>query len=689
MMKRLILAFAVLVSAAAAPFAAAQDTAAPAEAPAEAPAAPAAPAKVDNFRLTDHTGKSWEFYRFKDAPAVVLYIYGLGCPIVQKGMPALERIKADYAEKGVQVVLLNANAYDTREEVAKDAAEFGITAPILMDTTQQIARSLGVTRTAEAIVVNPKDDWRIVYRGAVDDRLDYGAQKAAPTKEWLRAALDSTLAGQPVAEPKVPVKGCIVSYVEVAALSYENDIAPILQAKCVDCHSDGGIGPFALDSHRRLATRKDMIREVIRTKLMPPWHADNYHGKFTNDRALTADEERKLLTWIDAGAARDEAAPDPLAEAAATVKHTAWALGDPGLVLQIPKEQAIPAEGVVDYRYITVPTGLTEDKWVKAIEVQPTNRAVVHHALIFVAYPKEFRRIQPRSNAGLNGYFGAYLPGQRIEPYPQGSGQFLPRGSALIFQMHYSTTGKPEVDQTRMGIYFHDAKPAKVFEIEAASETEFRIPPNTPDHPVEADEDFGGDIEVYGLSPHMHYRGGRARFEAVMPDGNVNTLLNVPFYEFDWQPMYFLQEPMPLPKESRIKVTGGFDNSAFNPKNPNPNTWVFFGEQSFEEMFIGYVAYGRPMDEARYQPEAIDPAEYIGYGQQLTPENLVGTKWRMMRRIELEFQAGGVVVANGTLRGKWRTEGSDIYIESSMEDIWLSIIGDELLFRGRPLKRIQ
>ena len=657
---------------------------------AAAPAPAPTPERVDNFRLNDQAGKSWEFYRFKDAPAVVIYVYGLGCPIVQKGMPGLERLKADYAEKGVPFVLLNPGAHDTPQEVAEDAKAFSITAPILMDTTQRIAKSLGVTRTAEAIVVSPKDDWKILYRGAVDDRFDYGAQKETASKEWLKAALDSVLAGQPVAEPKAPVKGCLVTYVELPKLSYEADIAPILQAKCVECHSDGGIGPFALSSFKRLHTRADMVREVIRTKQMPPWHADPAIGKFQNDRGLSVEEERKLLAWLDDGAKRDdEAGADPLEAAAAAVKHGDFALGKPDVLLQLPRQQEIPAEGVIDYRYITVPTGLTEDKWVKAIEVQPTNRAVVHHALIFVAYPKEYRHVQPRSNSGLNGYFGAYLPGAIIEPYPNGSGQFLPKGSALIFQMHYSTTGKPEIDQTKMALYFHEKAPERVYEIEAASETDFRIPPKDPAFPVRADQRFERGGEIYGLSPHMHVRGGSARFAAVMPDQSVHTLLNVPFYQFDWQPMYFLAEPLAVPEGSRLDVEGTFDNSAFNPKNPNPNTWVFFGEQSFEEMFIGYVAYGRPYREERYTPRTPDPEDVVGDGTPIDANTIVGTKWRITREITVEFQADGVAVANNVIKGQWRIVDNDLFIDSSFENVWLSILGDELLFRGRPLRRAE
>lgn len=647
-----------------------------------------APERVENFRLIDHAGKSWELYRLKDAPAVVLYIYGSGCPIVQKGAPGFERLKAAYAEKGVQFLMLDANEADTRADVATDVKAFSITAPVLMDASQSIARALGVTRTAEAFVLSPKDNWKIMYRGAVDDRFDYGAQKETATKEWVKNALDAVLAGQPVAEPRTNVKGCLVTFAETDGLTYEKDIAPIVKAKCADCHTDGGIGPFAFSDYASLKGKSKMVRESIRTRQMPPWHADAAPGTFLNDRSLTHEEERKLLAWIEQGAPRDEAAPDPLAAADTTAKQD-FALGKPDLLVQLPEPQEIPAEGVVEYRYVTVPTGLTEDRWVEAIDVQPSNRAVVHHALIFVIYPKEYRHIQPRADGGLNGYFGAYLPGALIKPFPDGSGQFLPKGSAFIFQMHYTPTGKPETDQTKMALYFHDALPAKAFQVEAAAETDFRIPPNTADAPVEAGQRFRQPVDVYGLSPHMHYRGGRARFDAVLPDGNVRTMLNVPYYQFDWQPMYFLEKPISLPEGSSMRVEGGFDNSVFNPRNPNPNTWVFFGQQSFEEMFIGYVAIGVPRDDAKFAPKPVDASKYIGFGETLTEQNIVGTKWRLSGEIELEFQADGVVMANNTIKAKWRMSHNDIFIDSNLQDVWLSVVGDELLFQGNPVRRVE
>jgi len=652
------------------------------------PTSPTLPERMENFRLIDQTDRSWELYRLREAPAVVIFVYGVGCPIVRLSAPGLETLKTEYTEKGVQFIGLNPNVLDNREEVAKEAEEYSVTLPILMDTSGAISSSLGITRMAEFIVAVPKQDWKIVYRGPMDDRFDYGSQKPEATKTWLRDALEAVLAERAPETAVVQTKGCLVNMPKVEEVSYAKDIVPILQSKCTDCHVEGGIGPFALDSYDRVRKWAPMMRETIRTKLMPPWHADPHYGKFSNARALSSEEERTLLAWIERGAPKTEEEPDPLAENVKP-REAVWAMGEPDLVLQLPNPEEIPATGIVDYRYITVPTGLTEDKWVSGLEVLPTDPTVVHHALIFVAYPKQYRHIQPRSESGLNGYFAAYLPGARIKPYPDGTGQFLPAGSSLVFQMHYNTTGKASVDQTKMGLYFHKSTPAKTLLIEAAAETDFGIPPNVQDHPIAAAERFRRPIEVHGLSPHMHYRGGRARFIAMQPDGAVNTMLNVPFYEFDWQPMYFFEEPISLPEGSRMRVEGAFDNSVFNPKNPDPNKFVYFGEQSFEEMFIGYIAYAVPYDAERFAPREIDPADYVGYGQTLNKETLVGTKWSVMRQITVSLEADGVAIANNFVRGTWEVRGNDIYITSPIENITVSIQGDELLFRGRPMRRLE
>ena len=658
--------------------------------PAAAPTAEAAstpehlPSQVENFRLNDHLGRSHELYRNVAAPAVVLFTTGVGCPIVRQSTPLMKAIQDEFEPKGVRFFYLNASAYDTREDIAKDAEEFGVTAPVLLDSSQMITHALGATRTAEALVLDPKAGWKIVYRGAIDDRFSYGAQKAEASKTWLRDALVAQLAGQPAPVAHSQTKGCLINFAEPQKLSYSQDIAPILTAKCTTCHAAGGVAPFSMTSHQRLAKWAPMMREVIRTKQMPPWHADPAYNHFENDRSLTAEEERTLLSWLEQGAPNDEGAvEDPLASAKPGMAgEPMWHLGEPDLVVQLPQEEKLAATGIFDYRYIYVPTTLTEDRWVSAVDVQPTNAAVLHHALIFIIYPAQYQHIQPDMRGGLNGYFASFLPGQKVKPYPDNSGQFFPAGSVLVFQMHYNATGKEEVDQTRMGIYFHKEKPANALMIQAAAETDFQIPPQAPDYAVEASFKFDQPARVYGLSPHMHYRGSRARFTALYPDEKQQVLLNVPFYQFDWQPMYMFAEPVEVPANTRIHVEGAFDNTPLNPRNPGPDQPVEFGEQSWEEMFIGYVTYAVPLDENHFKPMAIEQ------GVALDAETLKGSKWRMGREFALTFEPDGSVTARGQSIGTWKVEGTVVHLDGFGRKIDLLIQGSDIVMEGRPLRKV-
>jgi peroxiredoxin len=656
--------------------------AAPAVQAEDMPALPK-PDRAENFRLTDQNDRSLELYSLGDAPAVVLYVHGVGCPIVRQSVPALNRLKEEFGPKGVAFVMINANTQDLREDLAEEAEAYGIQMPILSDRTQRIALALGCKRTAEAIVLDPQDHWKILYRGAVDDRFDYGAQKAEATDEHLKRALTDHLAGNPVSVASVETKGCLIHYMQPEAVSYAADVAPILASKCVPCHTQGGLGPFAMSNQRKVRGWASMMRETIRTKRMPPWHADPKYGEYQHSIALSTEEERTLLAWIEMGAPKEEG-PDPLRELDKPPSKD-WTLGTPDLVVSMPREEILPAEGTIDYRYIYIDPGLKEDKWVRAAQVLPGTMRVVHHALIFIIYPEHYEHLQPNHRGGLSGYFEAFLPGAEIAPYPADSAQFVPAGSFFVFQMHYTATGKEERDLTKMALYFRDGPPAKVMRIGAASETEFEIPAHAPDASVSSEFEIRRNAEIWGVSPHMHYRGSRARFEAVLPDGVTRTLLNVPFYEFDWQPMYLLKEPVLMPAGSKIRVDGGWNNTKFNPKNPDPSKTVYFGEQSWEEMFIGYVKYVTDLDPERYQPRPVTRE----IGPTLTAENLVGTTWRIGRRYTIYLDTDGVARMNGIIKGAWKVDGPMVHLRGAGQDISVLMRGDQLLFQGHALEQVK
>lgn len=562
------------------------------------------PERLINFRLIDAEGKSHELYRYRDAKAIVLYYQGNGCPIVRQSFRELMRLRDAYREDGVVFLQINANPQDTREEVLEEMADFEVDIPVLMDERQGVTRMLGVNRTAEAILINPQR-WRIVYRGAVDDRFDYGTRRPEAQNEYLKDAIEAFLAGEEPNPARTEAKGCLIHLMsDLEQISYRHDVAPILADKCVTCHAPGQVGPFAFASHRDVFGWSRMIEEVVLTQRMPPWNADPHVGTFGNDWSLTLEEERTLLAWLAQGAPMDEG-PDPLVAAAAahavdTKGDTApqWALGEPDMVISLPRPAMIPAEGVVPYKYFHLPMELDEDVWVTAAEVLPTDLSVTHHALIFVVYPDHYQHLWHDIRAGLDGYFAAYVPGQAVLPFPEGTAKFLPKGSTLVFQMHYTPNGRETTDHTRLGLHLQTALPERVYESRAASNTRLSIPPGEYEVPTRATYRFEDDVILYGMSPHMHYRGKWFRYEAVLPDGERRPLLSVPHYDFNWQMMYRLEEPMALPAGTRIVCTGAHDNSAGNPANPNPNVAVRFGEQSDAEMFVGYIEYTKLNESA-------------------------------------------------------------------------------------------
>jgi peroxiredoxin len=546
---------------------------------------------VDDFALLDERGRFHQLADLAGARAVVLFVQGNGCPIARGAIPALRAVRAELEPRGVVFLALNASPQDGRAEIAAEAAEFELGVPVLRDETQLVAGALGVTRTAEVFVIDPAAR-RLLYRGPVDDRLHYEAQRPA-REHYLRDVLRAHLAGEPGAYVARPSAGCLLLFEEAGGNgarppSYAEDVVPILERSCLGCHRTGGVAPFAMSSYAMVRGWSPMMRESIRTGRMPPWHADPHVGRFSNDSSLPPADARTLVRWIEAGAPRG-GGPDPLAERAAAAPPE-WSLGEPDLVLSAPA-QTIPASGVVDYRYETVDVPAPGGAWLRAVDIRPTNPRVTHHATAYVVYPEGQERPEVEGPRFARGLFAGYVPGREPEPFPEDTGFHLPPGAKIRFQLHYTPSGKQEVDTPRIGLYFAARPPRHALAIGAAANLEFEIPPGAPDHEDVAERTLGSDIVVYRLIPHMHFRGRRMAIEAHYPDGTRELLVNVPNYRFNWQREYVLAEPKRLPKGTRIVARAGFDNSARNPANPDPTVAVRFGEQSFEEMLIGYFLY--------------------------------------------------------------------------------------------------
>ena len=529
---------------------------------------------VDNFRLTDQQGTSHELYYLSDMKAVVLLAQGTGCDASQKAAATIEGLRAKYERQGVTFLLLDSNLQDaaSREALAGKAKQAGIGLPILMDEAQLVGEALGITRNGEVLIANPQG-WKVAYRGGVG---------AVP------AALDSLIAGGTVKSAASEVAGCAIKMDKQqahASISYEKTIAPMLIDKCVACHRTGGIGPWQMTNYDMIKGFSPMIREVVRTERMPPWHADPHYSVFSNDRSLNKEEIKTLVHWIEAGSPRGTGG-DPLAELKKSWPE--WSLGEPDLIVEIPAFD-VPATGTIPYQMPSATNPLDHDVWVRAVDFQPGDRTVLHHIIATMG--------ADGSGIREGGSLGGYVPGAGPMVLPTETGILMKKDAKFFFQMHYTATGKPARDVSRMGLYFRKDAPEYQFRSAVMAKPSLKIPPNTKAHTESASRTFDRDIIVYSLLPHSHFRGTASNFVATYPDGTTETLLSVPHYDFNWQTTYELTTPKRLPAGTKITHSTTWDNSSQNKANPDPNREVPWGQQTWDEMLYGVVRF-RYVDEA-------------------------------------------------------------------------------------------
>ncbi len=528
--------------------------------------------RVANFRLYDHAGGSHHLYYFSDMTAVVLMAQDSSCAAANENLNEFKALQAKHSD--VQFFMVNSTGA-SRDEIGAYLREQGVDVQVLLDEAQLVGRDLDLNRAGEALVINP-DGWSLEYRG------DAGA--------GLSEALADLAGGDGVQTKQTEATGCDISYVKQRGheISYTETIAPILAENCVSCHREGGIGPWAMNDYNMVLGFSPMIREVLMTKRMPPWHADPEVGHWANDRAMSRNDLQTLVSWIDAGAPRGEG-EDPLKQF--TTPLAAWGdLGEPDLVIDIPPTD-VPATGVVDYQYKHVTNPLDRDVWVRASQIKPGDRSVLHHVItrfgeLETEGPRK-GRLKRRGGGGLAGY----VPGRVARELPDGTGTFLPAGATIEFQMHYTTSGMATTDHSQIGVYFHEEEPEHKIRSLILANGRIKIPPHAKAHAETAERVFDKDALVYSILPHSHYRGKAARFVAQYPDGSEEVILNVPNYDFNWQTTYLLEEPRFMPAGTKIIYTNWWDNSAQNPANPNPDREVGWGQQSWDEMIFGAISY--------------------------------------------------------------------------------------------------
>ncbi|MEX0718173.1 MAG: redoxin domain-containing protein [Planctomycetaceae bacterium] len=578
--------------------------------------------KVESFTLKDFRGKEHSLADFADKQAVVLAFLGTECPLAKLYSPRLEQLANEYEEKGVAFLGVNSNRQDSITKIAAHARVHGLSFPVLKDLGNKLADACGAERTPEVFVLDA--DRKIVYRGRIDDRYGIGYARNEPTRQDLKRALDQLLAGEKIEVAETEGVGCIIGRVREAdansAVTFSNQIARILQRNCVECHRAGEIAPFELIAYEEVAGWAEMIAEVVDEGRMPPWHASPEYGHFANVRRLSDEEKRQIREWVAAGAPQGDPAdlPAPLEFV------TGWQLSRaPDLILPMSeKPHQVPAEGTVRYQYFTIDPGFTEDKWIAAAEVQPGNRGVVHHVLVAVRTSREERA------RGPGEFLTAYVPGLRFGEYPAGMAKRIPAGSKLVFQVHYTPNGSPQEDVSRVGLIFADEKDLTHRIVTTlAVQPRLDIPPGEADYKAEATSQAARtEALLLGMSPHMHLRGKSFQYEAVYPDRRREVLLDVPAYDFNWQTSYRLAEPLKLPAGTRMHCVAHFDNSADNLANPDPTQRVRWGDQTWEEMMIGYFDIAIPLEAERAAEaarKAEDPAAAARQADEAQAERLL------------------------------------------------------------------
>jgi len=391
-------------------------------------------------------------------------------------------------------------------------------------------------------------------------------------------------------------------------VTFSKDVAPLLQKHCQTCHRPGEAAPFPLLTYQQARPWAKAMKEAVLLKKMPPWYAASDYGKFSNNRSLSQTDVDTLVAWADGGVPEGDAKdlpPEP-----AYVQR--WSIPKPDVVFEFPQPFQIPASGTIEYQKVIVPSGFTEDKWVQFAEARPDDRAHVHHMILYVRQPgSPWLKNEPPgvffvapkvtddstdTSALPSDFLVGYAPGQPPEILQPGQGKLVKAGSDLVMEIHYTTNGKAGTDRSRFGLVFANQRPQTRVLTLSATNGKFKIPPGDPNYRVDAEFEVGATVTLASLHPHMHGRGKDFEYRIVYPTGETQTILRVPHYNWHWQLWYNLAAPMVLPKRTRIECTAHFDNSPNNPDNADPGKEVTWGDQSWDEMMVGFFNLEFPAD---------------------------------------------------------------------------------------------
>jgi hypothetical protein len=414
----------------------------------------------------------------------------------------------------------------------------------------------------------------------------------------------------------------------LTAPTFTRDVAPIFYERCVQCHRPTSIAPMSLLDYKSARPWAKSIRAAVLSRKMPPWFADPQYGHFANDARLSPAQMETIKAWVDNGAIEGE--PNDLPKAPDFADG--WSQGKPDIIVDIGENFAVKP-GADDYEHFIVPTNLKEGIWVRGAELRPGNRRVVHHAHVspvlaenhggpatiqamnsiepYLEHDGKLTRIRadapvlndacapdapdlPYIHGFQEGALASYLPGRQPDVFADGSAKWIPPGTKLEFSIHYAKVREPQTDRTSVGLYLASGPPERVLHRMDLRNFFFVIPPGEANHEVKRCYTFEKDKLLLSITPHMHFRGKDVRYEVTHPNGQRETLLSVPHYNFDWQLVYRFADPILIEKNSILTLTAHFDNSPNNPANPDPAKAIRWGDKSEEEMFSNYLEYLDP-----------------------------------------------------------------------------------------------
>ena len=542
--------------------------------------------------------------------ATVLVFLSTECPISNGYLMTINRLATDYQPKGVNVVGINSNEGCSLRDMASHKKEFEISFPVLKDAGAIVADELKTTHCPEALIIDDRGAFR--YRGRIDDRYaKRGGAAGDVQRQDLLIALQEVLAGKPVTVETTKVTGCPIARPAMkqkasgSAVTYSEHVAPLLQVHCENCHRPGGIGPFSLQTYEQAALWADDIREFTSNRQMPPWLPDDEAGDFHNRRVMPDDAIELIRKWVEAGSPEGDRSKLP----APRQFSDDWAFGTPDLIVQPEEAYDVPADGKDIYRCFVIPTDFDSDKFVQSVEVRPGNSRVVHHVIVFLDTGNRSRQLDASdpgpgysTSAGFPGFLpagglGGWAPGNLPRRLRDGVAKVLPSKAKLVVQVHYHPSGKPERDQTQVGLYFNKTPVTRAVRVLPIMPfggplSGMRIPANDSNAEVKVSLTLPRDVLALTITPHMHLLGKDMTVIATLPDGLTKTMIKLRRWDFNWQESYQIREPMNLPKGTRLDLVAHFDNSADNPSNPNrPPKNVRWGENTVDEMCIAFLEF--------------------------------------------------------------------------------------------------